>query len=130
MAKQFLFYGKTLEELRQIPIQDFAKLLRSRQKRSVLRRREEIQKFLHKVDAKVKNNKKIKTHKRSMIVTPKLVGLTIEVHSGKEFVPVRINEKMLGHYLGEFVLTRKRIAHSSPGVGATRSSASVKSKPK
>jgi len=40
-------------------------------------------------------------------------------------LPVKIDEEMLGHYLGEFALTRKRVAHNAPGVGATRSSASV-----
>ncbi len=130
MAKQFLFYGKTMEELKQMPLQDFANILNSRQKRSVLRRGEEIQKFLQKVDSKVKRKNKIRTHNRDMIVTPKLVGHTIAIYNGKEFVPIKISEQMLGHFLGEFVLTRKRIQHSSPGVGATRSSASIKSKPK
>ncbi|OYT41782.1 30S ribosomal protein S19 [Candidatus Pacearchaeota archaeon ex4484_26] len=130
MAKQFLFYGKTMEELKSMPLQEFAKVLRSRQKRSLLRRREEIEKFLQKIEKKLKNNKKIKTHKRSIIITPQMVGLEIGVYNGKEFVPVKIQEKMLGHYLGEFVLTRKRLQHSAPGVGATRSSASVKAKPK
>lgn len=130
MAKQLLFYGKTIEELKSMPLQEFAKVLKSRQKRGLLRRREEIEKFLQKIEKKVKNNKKIKTHKRNMIITPQMIGLDIAVHSGKEFVSVKIQEKMIGHYLGEFVLTRKRLQHSAPGVGATRSSASVKSKPK
>lgn len=130
MAKQFLFYGKTLEELKEMPLQDFAKILKSRQKRSVTRRREEIQKFLQKISEKVKSNKKIRTHRRSMIVTPYMVGLTIAIHNGKEFVPIKITEQMIGHFLGEFVLTRKRVGHGSAGIGATRSSASAKSKPK
>lgn len=130
MAKKFLFYGKTIEELKQMPLQDFAKILRSRQRRSLLRRLEEIRKFIHKLEKKVKRGKKIRTHKRDMIITPQMVGLTIGVHNGKEFVPVKIREEMLGHYLGEFALTRKRIQHGAPGVGATRSSAAVKAKPK
>ncbi|MBU2496872.1 MAG: 30S ribosomal protein S19 [Nanoarchaeota archaeon] len=130
MAKKFLFYGKTLEELQEMPLQEFAKILKSRQKRSLLRRREEIQKFLHRVEKKVRDKKKIKTHKRSMIVIPQMVGMEISVYNGKDFVPVKIQEKMIGHYLGEFALTRKRLQHSAPGVGATRSSAGIKSKPK
>ena len=54
-----------------------------------------------------------------------MVGKTIKVYNGKEFVPVNIVEEMLGHVLGEFSLTRKRVGHNAPGVGATRSSSAV-----
>ena len=54
-----------------------------------------------------------------------MVGTTIRVYNGKEFVQVMIEDEMVGHYLGEFALTRKRIQHSAPGIGATRSSASL-----
>jgi small subunit ribosomal protein S19 len=54
-----------------------------------------------------------------------MVGKTINVYSGKIFMPVRIEKEMLGHRLGEFVLTRNRVAHSAPGIGATRSSAAL-----
>ena len=47
------------------------------------------------------------------------------IHNGKEFVMIKITEEMLGHRLGEFAATRKKVAHSSPGIGATRSSASL-----
>jgi len=64
----------------------------------------------------------VKTHRRDMIILPQFVGKTIGVHNGKEFLPVKIQPEMIGHYLGEFALTRKRVKHSGPGVGATRSS--------
>ena len=54
-----------------------------------------------------------------------MVGKKIKVYSGKEFIPVTIIEEMIGHYLGEFILTRKKVAHSAPGIGATRSSAAL-----
>ena len=60
-----------------------------------------------------------------MITLPEMVGKMIKVHNGKEFVPVAIIEEMIGHYLGEFALTRNRVEHSAPGIGATRSSASL-----
>jgi small subunit ribosomal protein S19 len=60
-----------------------------------------------------------------MVVLPMMLGQTIKVHDGKTFIPVTIQQEMLGHILGEFALTRKRVAHSAPGVGATRSSASI-----
>ena len=54
-----------------------------------------------------------------------MVGKTILVYSGKQFVALNIVDEMIGHVLGEFVETRSRVKHNAPGVGATRSSASV-----
>ena len=54
-----------------------------------------------------------------------MIGTTIQIHSGKEFTSVEIVPEMVGHKLGEFVGTRKRVAHSAPGIGATRSSSSL-----
>jgi small subunit ribosomal protein S19 len=51
-----------------------------------------------------------------------MVGVTVNVFSGKEFVPVSIKTEMVGHYLGEYVITNKRVNHGAPGVGASRSS--------
>ena len=60
-----------------------------------------------------------------MIILPEMVGKVIKVHRGNRFEPIRIQEEMIGHYLGEFVLTRRHVKHSAPGIGATRSSASI-----
>ncbi|MEM2576477.1 MAG: ribosomal protein S19 family protein, partial [Candidatus Bathyarchaeia archaeon] len=38
------------------------------------------------------------------------------------FVPVEIKPEMIGHYLGEFAITNKRVVHGAPGIGASRSS--------
>jgi small subunit ribosomal protein S19 len=57
-----------------------------------------------------------------MVILPEMVGTTIAVHNGKEFVPVEIVPEMIGHRLGEFVITNKRVVHGRPGVGATKSS--------
>jgi small subunit ribosomal protein S19 len=51
-----------------------------------------------------------------------MLDLTIHVYNGKEFVPVKIKPEMLGHYLGEFSLTRGKTKHGLPGIGATKSS--------
>jgi len=66
------------------------------------------EKLLNRVkDAGKKGDKKpIKTYKRSSIISPEFVGLTIEVHNGKRFIPVYITENMVGHRLGEFAPTR------------------------
>lgn len=64
----------------------------------------------------------IKTHRRDLIVLPEMIGMTINVHNGKEFIPVKITAEMIGHYLGEFAITNKKVVHGKPGVGASRSS--------
>ena len=48
----------------------------------------------------------IKTWSRASNVTPEMVGLTIAIHNGKQFLPVFVNENMVGHKLGEFAPTR------------------------
>ncbi|NIZ19715.1 30S ribosomal protein S19 [Entomospira culicis] len=53
-----------------------------------------------------KNRKNIKTYSRSSTIIPDMVGLTIEVHNGKIFVPVYVTENLVGHKLGEFSPTR------------------------
>lgn len=119
---EFMYRGKTLKELQEMSIKEFAELLPSRQRRSLLRGLTDTQRvFLEKLEKK--NN--IKTQCRDIIILPGMVGKSIRIHNGKEFRILTIEEFMIGHYIGEFVLTRKRVEHSSPGVGATRSSASV-----
>jgi small subunit ribosomal protein S19 len=121
--KEFTFRGKTLDELKKLSTTSFAELLPSRQKRTLKRGFTDQQKILLKLIRNKKNN--IKTHCRDLIILPEMVGTTIRVFNGKVFNPVSIQEEMIGRYLGEFVLTRKSVQHSAPGIGATRSSASV-----
>jgi small subunit ribosomal protein S19 len=64
----------------------------------------------------------LKTHLRDMIILPDMIGLNVLVHNGKEFVPFTIRAEMVGHYLGEYSITNKRVQHGSPGVGSSRSS--------
>lgn len=59
-----------------------------------------------------KSKKPIKTWSRRSMILPDMVGLTIAVHNGKTHVPVFVSENMVGHKLGEFVLTRTFRAHS------------------
>ena len=121
--KNFNYRGKKLEELQTLSVEEFAKIVPSRQRRSLLRGlSHEAKKIL---DAIENNDKNIKTHGRDVIVLPIMVGHTINVHNGKDFVRLDIIPEMIGHYLGEFALTRKRLTHNAPGVGSTRSSASV-----
>ena len=64
--------------------------------------------------------KPIRTDVRSMIIIPEFVGKIFAIHNGKDWNTVVIKPEMLGHYLGEFANTRKRVMHSGPGIGATR----------
>lgn len=121
--KEFTFKGKTIDEIKKMSLNEIAQMLTARQRRTIKRGFTEQQKILLK---KIRNNEKnIETHCRDMIILPEMAGLSIKIYQGKEFVPVIIGLDMVGHYLGEFVLTRKRVAHSAPGIGATRSSASL-----
>jgi len=123
--KEFNYRGKPLDELKQLNIREFAKLLKSRERRTVLRQSNEIDKFLLKCEQNSKKNKPIKTHSRYLVIVPKMVGLRIGVHSGKDFVFIEITSDMLGHRLGEFSVTRTKVKHGAAGVGATRGSASL-----
>jgi len=121
--KEFKFKGKTLDELKKLSMGELASYMPSRQRRSIKKGFSDQHKILLK---KIKKNEKdIKSHCRDMIILPEMVGITLKVYSGKEFIPIIIIEEMIGHYLGEFVLTRNRVQHSAPGIGATRSSAAL-----
>lgn len=122
MAKEFLYRGKKLEELQSMSLAELSELLPARQRRKIKRGFSDEEK---KLIAKIQAKGNVKTHLRDMIVLPQMVGKTVRVHNGKSFEMVVIQEEMIGHYLGEFAMTRKKTAHNAPGVGATRSSASV-----
>lgn len=121
--KEFTFRGKTIEELKKMDIREFAKYLESDARRTILKHFNEIADFVKKCE--LSKNKPIRTHSRHIIVVPQMIGLVIYVHNGKEFFQVKIIEDMLGHRLGEFSVTRKKVEHGAPGIGATRSSAAL-----
>lgn len=123
VKKEFTYKGKKLDELKAMGLKEFAELLPARQRRSINRGLTDQQKILLNNIKKKKTN--IETHCRDMIILPEMIGILVKVHNGKQFTPVKIEDEMIGHYLGEFVMTRKRLEHSAPGVGATRSSASI-----
>ncbi len=65
---------------------------------------------------KIKNKKPgdrtpIKTWSRGAVVSPEMIGFVFGVHNGRDFIPVSINEEMVGHKLGEFSPTRKFMRH-------------------
>ena len=70
--------------------------------------------LIKKIEKMSKNGKKnvIKTWSRRSMITPEFVGHTFAVHNGNKFIPVFINENMVGHKLGEFSPTRTFRLHS------------------
>lgn len=123
MAKKvFTYRGKTLKELQELSRDEFAELLTSRARRTLTRGYPDEWKL---AEEKILTQDNVKTHIRGIIILPQMVGKVIKVHNGKEFKDVRVQEEMIGHRLGEFAQTRNNVRHSSPGVGATRSSAAA-----
>ena len=72
------------------------------------------QHLLSKVEKAIeeKSKRPIKTWSRRSLIIPEMVGLTISVHNGRAHVPILVKEDMVGHKLGEFVLTRTFRMHS------------------
>ncbi len=129
MAKKFSYRGKTIEELQQMNLEEFSKLLPARQRRTLGRGLpRQHKKLLETIRANKSGTKFIRTQVRDMIILPEMVGVKIGIHSGKEFKPVVLEEEMIGHYLGEYSQTRSKVKHSAPGLGATRSSKFVAQK--
>ncbi len=118
--EEFTYRGYTLAKLKKMKIEELAELMGARQRRKLRRKlREHEEKLLEELKS---DKESVKTHLRDAIVLPDMVGKKIGVHSGKSFEYVEIKPEMIGHYLGEFALTRKKVLHGAAGVGATRSS--------
>jgi small subunit ribosomal protein S19 len=128
MPKEFMYRGYSLDSLLSMSMDEFINLLPSRQRRSLLRGLTPEQRILLEKTREAKEEQKkgedasVKTHVRDMIILPEMVGMKIQVHNGKEFLPVEIKPEMIGHYLGEFAVTNKPVRHGTPGIGASRSS--------
>ncbi len=125
MVKEFHYRGVPQGELESASLDRLFKLLNARQRRSLTRgitdsKRKLIAEIKAAKAGKVANP--IKTHLRDLIILPSMVGITVNVFSGKEFVPVQMRTEMIGHYLGEYVITNRKVSHGAPGVGASRSS--------
>ena len=121
MPGKFTFRGKEIEEIQKLNLEEFSKLLTSRERRAIKRGFTNPEKNLL-LSIRENPGKYHKTHSREMVIIPEMVGKKIGVHSGKEFVSLDIKPEMIGHRLGEFVLTRRMVKHSAPGFGATKSS--------
>jgi len=123
---EFTYRGHTLEELQEMSVDEVAELLPARVRRSIERglsaEKEKLLEDAEEADAEQTADEPIRTHLRDMPILPEMVGLTFAVHTGQSFERVRVEPEMLGHYLGEFQLTRSEVEHGQAGIGATRSS--------
>ena len=117
--EEFLYRGRKVADLAKLSIEELAALLPARQRRSINRGLVKENKNLL---ASLKKKDSVRTHIRNMIIMPDMVGKNLEIYNGKSFEKVEVMPEMIGHFFGEFALTRGRVQHGAAGVGATRSS--------
>jgi len=129
MPREFRYRGYTLNDLQAMSMDEFIRLVPTRQRRSLQRGLSQEQRKLLETIRKSREAQEptpkamvIKTHARDMIILPEMVGATLLVHNGKEFTSLEIKPEMIGHYIGEFAITNKPVKHGVPGIGASRSS--------
>jgi len=125
LVKEYTYRGLSQKELESLSLDKLLQLFPARARRSLTRgindnKRKLIEEMKAAKSGILKNP--INTHLRDVLILPTMVGVTLNVYSGKEFRPVTITTEMVGHYLGEYVITNKRVSHGAPGVGASRSS--------
>ena len=129
--KEFTYRGYTLEELKAMPL-----ISEDEEEMSVLktlpsRARRKLSRGLSRENDRLRlriensNGKVVRTQCRDMLVLPSFVGSTVAIYNGKQYVPIEMKPEMIGHYFGEFAMTRRSVTHSGPGVGATKSSKHV-----
>jgi small subunit ribosomal protein S19 len=123
---EFTYRGHTLDELQSMELDEVVELLPARARRTIDRglspQHEKLLAAAHEATPEETANDPIRTHLRDMPVLPAFVDLTFEVYTGSSFERVRVEPEMVGHYLGEFQLTRTTVEHGQAGIGATRSS--------
>lgn len=120
--REFTYRGHSLEELQEMSLDELAEILPARMRRKLKRGFGPEQQKLWERIQDSHEEEVLRTHRRDFPVLPEMVGRAFEVHRGDTFERVDVTPDMIGHYLGEFVMTRKKVEHTGPGVGATRSS--------
>ena len=125
---RFKYRGHTLDELKAMSMDEFIQLLPARARRSLKRglppRQKKLLKRLRRAYRAKKRGKDLltRTHVRDMLIFPEMVGLKIGVFNGRTYEVVEVGPQMIAHYFGKFSMTRRRVQHGTPGIGATRSS--------
>jgi small subunit ribosomal protein S19 len=129
-SRKFRYRGYSLDELKQMSMDEVLDLLPSRRRRSLSRqefwtprRKKLLEDIRRAIEAQEKGERNVvRTHVRDMPILPEMVGAIVGVYNGKEFIEVEIQPQMIGHLLGEFSPSTKIVRHGAPGIGATRSS--------
>ena len=129
-SRKFRYRGFTIEELKQKSMDEILELLPARRRRNLSRqefwtprRKKLLEDIRRAIEAQDKGDKVVvSTHVRDMAVLPEMVGATVAIYNGKEYIEILIQPQMVGHVFGEFSPTTKKVNHGSPGIGATRSS--------
>ncbi len=120
--REFSYRGRSLADLKAMDLPTLAGVLTARARRSIRRGfNTETSAFFERMRT-TPAEKVVRTHCRDALVLPEHVGRRVSIYSGKEFKEIEVRPEMIGHYYGEFCLTRRFEKHSGPGVGATRSS--------
>lgn len=124
--EEFRFMGKSISDLSGMQKEDLIKVVNSSLRRRLKRNfTDGEKKLIEKIERSKATKKPVRTHLREMFILPSFVGLTVNVHNGKEFVPVEIKPNKVFHRLGEFAITVKQVRHGTPGLSATKSSSFV-----
>ena len=131
--KEFTYRGYQVEELKEMPLwpseedpgsPSVITLLTSRARRSIARGLStENEHFIDRM--RRSTGRTVRTHRRDVPILPEFVGKRIAVHNGQNFVEIEVKPEMIGHYLGEFALTRKSVTHFGFLLGGTRCSTHV-----
>ena len=131
MARKEMYRGVHADKLPEINIEEFKGMVSSRARRTIERMLNNTNLDYNRLVKKVRKLKenakdtskiKVKTKVRDAVILPEWIGMTFGVYNGKEYKDVKIEWNMVGYRLGDFAHTVKRVAHSGPGVGATRGS--------
>lgn len=122
MVERIAFKGKLPSDIPAMSSEEYLSLIKSRQRRWIKRNSLQYRTLIKKVEERRSKSKPVRTQTREAVILPSWIGMTFEVYSGKEYQKLLIEPQMLGHRLGEFVYTTKRVQHSAPGIKATRGS--------
>ncbi|MHA1874492.1 MAG: 30S ribosomal protein S19 [Candidatus Heimdallarchaeaceae archaeon] len=129
-TKRYRFQGHTIDELKAMALDEVLPLLPSKRRRSLSRsefwtpRRKKLLEDIREAAETLQRGEKkiVRTHVRDFPIIPEMIGLTIAVYNGKEFIEVLVQPEMIGMVLGDLSPTTKVVRHGAPGIGATKSS--------
>jgi small subunit ribosomal protein S19 len=124
MVERIAFKGMLPADATNLSAADYVKLVKSRQRRWLKRNSLQSRELNEKIEHVLASGSKgpIKTRTREALIMPSWIGLSFDIYNGKEYQHIEIQPAMLGHRLGEFVYSTKRVQHSAPGIKATRGS--------